>query len=410
VRLPGNDWQRNEWVTVAMVFVVFTGFAVAIPFLPLFVRELGVESDERAAFWGGLLISVAPLLAGLLAPVWGRLADRHGHKAIALKALGAYVVLLALTALVQDVWQLLALRIGVGLFGGIGPLGLAMATALAPRDETGHAVGRIQAAQILSAAVGPLCGGALADVIGFRRTFLVTSASCAVALVLVAWGYREAGRGPREETKDAASAGGFRTVLRQPGLVRILVALFLVNFVGRSFTPILALHLSQIGVSASRLASFTGLLVAVYAGAAALSAAGLGRASRKLSPVDLLPLSLVGGALAVLPMAFVPHFGGMLGLGLLLGLTSGGALTLCYTIGGLLVPAHVRTTAFGFFSMAALVGGAVAPSVAGFLAHVWLRAIYPVDAVLFLSLAVAVAWQRRRFRELLAAPDGAASG
>ena len=41
-----------------------------------------------------------------------------------------------------------------------------MATSLAPREQTGRAVGLIQAAQILAAAVGPLVGGYLADAIG----------------------------------------------------------------------------------------------------------------------------------------------------------------------------------------------------------------------------------------------------
>jgi len=108
---------------------------------------------------------VAPLLAACSRRL-GRLADRYGQKGIAVKALVAYVVLLALCAVVTRVEQLLALRIGIGLFGGIGPLGLAMATAQAPREETGRAVGLIQAAQILSAAIGPLAGGILADVIG----------------------------------------------------------------------------------------------------------------------------------------------------------------------------------------------------------------------------------------------------
>ena len=128
------------------------------------------------ALWAGVLIGVAPLLAGILAPVWGRLGDRHGQKRMAVRALFSYVILLALTAAVTNVGQLLALRIGVGLFGGIGPLGLAMATALAPRDQTGRSVGMIQAAQILSAAVGPLAGGFLADTVGIRVTCLLTAA------------------------------------------------------------------------------------------------------------------------------------------------------------------------------------------------------------------------------------------
>ena len=124
-----------------------------------------------------------------------------------MKALVAYVVILALSAAVTSVGQLLVLRIGIGLFGGIGPLGLAMATAQAPREETGRAVGRIQAAQILSAAIGPFAGGLLADAIGIRRTFLVTAALCALALVLVLAFYEE--RGPAER-KAAGPGTGFR--------------------------------------------------------------------------------------------------------------------------------------------------------------------------------------------------------
>jgi DHA1 family multidrug resistance protein-like MFS transporter len=386
--VSASSARRNQLVTVAMVFAVFTGFAFVLPFLPLFVRELGVEEEERAALWAGVLIGVSPLLAGLLAPVWGRLADRHGHKGIAVKALVSYVVILVLCAFVTQVEQLLALRVGIGLFGGIGPLGLAMATAQAPREETGRAVGLIQAAQILSAAIGPFAGGLLADAIGIRRTFLVTAGLCAVALLLVVLFYEER---TRAERKAAASSAGFGAVVAVPGVLALLVVLFLVNFIGRSFTPILPLHLGALGVSPGRLASATGVLISAYSLAAAASAWYLGRLSRSRPPRGLLILTLVGGAAVVAPMALVPSYELVLGLAVLLGLVSGGSLTLCYTIGGLMVPEAVRTTAFGFFSGAALFGGALSPTVAGLVAHVSLRGIYWVDAALYVALALALA-------------------
>jgi MFS transporter, DHA1 family, multidrug resistance protein len=387
VILPREPWRRNQYVTVAMVFVVFTGFAFVIPFLPLYVRELGVDRTHEA-LWAGVLIGIAPLLAGLLAPLWGRMGDRYGQKGIAIKALVAYVFLLALTSVVTSVGQLLALRIGVGLFGGIGPLGLAMATSLAPREETGRAVGMVQAAQILSAAVGPLAGGWLADTVGIRRTFLATAGLCAVALLFVMRYYQEAPRdaAPGDRTRDP----GFTDVLRIPSIPSLLVVLFLVNFVGRSFTPILPLHLHELGVDPARLAFSTGMLVSVYSVAAALSATMLGRASRTRPPRALLVATLVAGALTVIPMARVPSYGWILALAILLGLASGGSLTLCYTIGGLMVPAEVKTTAFGFFSGAALFGGAISPAIAGLLARWHLRGIYFVDAAIFALLAIAL--------------------
>jgi DHA1 family multidrug resistance protein-like MFS transporter len=385
--LAAEPWRRNQQVMVATVFVVFTGFAFVLPFMALYVRDLGVTDPSAVALWAGVLIGVAPLVAGLMAPVWGRLADRYGQKRMALRAVGSYVILLVLSALVTDVWQLLALRIGIGFFGGLGPLALAMATSRVPPEQTGRAVGSVQAAQILAAAAGPLVGGVLADFVGIRWTFVVTAAACAGALVLVARHYDEAlpARAGAERPR-----GSFGDVLRLPGVAALLAVLFLVNFVGRSFTPVLPLHLHQIHVPESRLALSTGAVISAYSVAAAISAAMLGKASRQHPPRTLLAASLLGGALTVLPMALVGSYVPFLALGTLLGLASGGALTLCYTIGGLMVPADRRTLAFGFFSGAALFGGAIAPTVAGYVARFDLRAIYYLDGAVFLALSLAL--------------------
>jgi DHA1 family multidrug resistance protein-like MFS transporter len=399
--LPREPWRRNHLVVCVAVFMVFMGFAFVLPFLPLYVRQLGVTSDEAAATWAGVLIGIAPLLAGLLAPVWGRLGDRYGQKPMAVRVLASYVVLLALSGAVTTVWQLFALRTAVGLFGGMGPLGLAMATALAPRDQTGRAVGGVQSAQILAAAVGPLAGGVLAHTIGMRLTFVVTAAASGVALLLLVFFYEE----PQIVEAPAARRDGFAAVLALPGILPMMATLFLVNFIGRSFTPILPLHLQRMAVPTSDLALATGILISVYSVCAAVSATLLGRATRRLEPRALLVATLVAGAAIVLPMGLVARFPAFLGLAVLLGLAAGGSLTLCYTIGGLMVPTPRRTTAFGFFSGAALFGGAVSPSIAGLLTRVHFKAIYWADALLYLLLALAllpgvIAMRTRRAAEI----------
>jgi len=246
---------------VATVFVVFMGFAFVLPFLPLYVRELGVEQDAAVALWAGVLIGTAPLVAGLVAPIWGRLADRHGQKRVALLALAAYVVFLVLSASARSPAELLGLRIGIGLFGGIGPLSLAMASAGGPKERTGQAVGSVQAAQIMAAAAGPLVGGTLADLVGIRNSFLVTAAICAAAWGLVLFGYREPSS---SEPKQApAEKGSIRAVLRLPEVLALGVVLFFVNFIGRSFTPILPLQLEGLGVPPARLAIVWAWLIGI---------------------------------------------------------------------------------------------------------------------------------------------------
>jgi len=203
-----------------------------------------------------------------------------------------------------------------------------------------------------------------------------------VALWLVARYYQES---VPEAPAVAAPASG-APLLRRRDVLALLVVLFLVNFVGRSFTPILPLHLQRLAVPAASLALATGLLISAYSVAAAVSSTVLGRATRRFPPRALLAASLAAGAATVLPMALISSFTVFLALALLLGLASGGALTICYTIGGLMVPSAQRATAFGFFSGAALFGGAISPTVAGLLAHWNLRGIYYLDAVLFVLL------------------------
>ena len=166
----------------------------------------------------------------------------------------------------------------------------------------------------------------------------------------------------RRASAAPAKSLSFFGVLRLPGVRRLLVILFFVNFVGRSITPVLPTHLERLGVAQSISRSPRGSSSPAYAVMAALSATVLGRATRKQvapgSPGGEPPGGSPDGA-AHGPLS--PSFATFLSLAVLLGLASGGALTLCYTMGGPLVPSEHKTTAFGFFSAAALFGGAVSP-------------------------------------------------
>ena len=67
---PGEEWRRNLYVVMFAVFVSFTGFTFVMPFLPLYIKQLGVGDAGDAALWSGFLFGVSPLISGLMAPVW----------------------------------------------------------------------------------------------------------------------------------------------------------------------------------------------------------------------------------------------------------------------------------------------------------------------------------------------------
>jgi MFS family permease len=377
-----------------MTFAAFLGLGFALPFLPLFVQELGVQDPADAAQWAGVLIGVGPLLAGLLAPFWGGLADRHGYKRIALLALAAIGLSQIVASLAGSPMQVMVSRILSGLFGGVGPLGLAMATGSSPSAGSSKAIGKIQAAQILAAGFGPLLGGALASSLGIRAAFWGAALSCFFAALVVGVFYTDEPRTPRETVKAgaplaAAHPGGFFAAL--------LVLVFFVNFASRSFTPILPAQLGSFGMARGAQALGTGVLISVYSIAAAVSSFGFGRLATRIDPVRLMGLSLLSSLGAAVAMGYAPTFEAFLGVALIYGLASGGGLTLGYTIGSRRFPEASRGASFGRLSGAALIWGAVAPAIAAFAARSSLHDVYWMNAGIYaLLLALGLGFLRPR--------------
>src|SRR3982750_4157511 len=154
-----DAWQRNVFAVTAASFMGYTGFTLVMPFLPLFIRQLGVTDVGEIAMWTGVSLGVTPGLTAILAPAWGRLGDRFGRKIMVERSLVSFVVLFTAMAFVRSVWQVLALRAIQGLFAGYGSLSVAMAAESAPRDRMPSAIGAVQTAQRIGPGVGPGIGG-----------------------------------------------------------------------------------------------------------------------------------------------------------------------------------------------------------------------------------------------------------
>lgn len=379
---------RNADVAAFMTFAAFLGLGFVLPFLPLFVQELGVQDPRDAAQWAGFLIGVGPLLAGLLAPFWGGLADQHGYKRVALLALVALGLSQIVAAFAHNPLHVLISRVLSGLFGGVGPLGLAMASGATHKaSSASKSIGKIQAAQILAAGFGPLLGGALASILGIRAAFWGASFCCLLAAAVVGRYYREEPRVDEEHGLTAKSPG----IAPSASFFAALVALvFFVNFAARSFTPILPAQMAALGVTTKGLPLATGILISVYSVAAAASSFGFGRLAARIDPVRLLGASLLLSSLAAAAMAYAPSFEGFLSIALVFGLVSGGSLTLGYSLGTRRFGDGARGAFFGRLSGAALVGGAVAPALAALVARTALGNVYWMNVIIY-GVLIAVA-------------------
>src|SRR5207253_9791110 len=205
-RAADDAWRRNVAAITAASSMGYTGFTLVMPFLPLFIAQLGVTDVGEVAMWTGLSLGVTPGLTALLSPAWGRLGDRYGRKIMIERSLVSFVFLFAAMAYVVRPWHVLALRAVQGLFAGYGSLSVAMAAESAPRDRMPSAIGLVQTAQRLGPAVGPVIGGVLAGLVGLRRAFIVTALFYAIGLVAVYVMYDD--HATHATTADAATVDG----------------------------------------------------------------------------------------------------------------------------------------------------------------------------------------------------------
>ncbi|MFN5669470.1 MAG: MFS transporter, partial [Bradyrhizobium sp.] len=72
--LDAGPWRRNLIVCVFGSFTTIVGMTLLLPFLPLYVEQLGVSDHAAIVQWSGVAYGATFLSAALTAPLWGRLA------------------------------------------------------------------------------------------------------------------------------------------------------------------------------------------------------------------------------------------------------------------------------------------------------------------------------------------------
>jgi MFS family permease len=342
------------------------------------------------ALWSGLSLGVTPAFTALLAPFWGRLSDRFGRKIMVERSLASFIFLMSGMAYVTEAWHVFALRAVQGLFAGYGALTLTMAAESAPRERTAHALGVVQSAQRLGPALGPIIGGAAAQLVGLRRAFVFTSLFYVVALAVVFFMYDERLVHQTDDASPRQTRVRFRSVLAFENFVLLMAVVFGLQLVDRSFSPVLPLYLGQLGTPIDRVPLIAGLLLSLAAAAGALgnhlSAWLLDRVSTR---AVIAVSAAVGGAGALL-YALAPHSSWLFAGAPIFGIAMGSATTSTYAAASGVIPPAARGAGFGLLSTASLTALAMSPMLAGILGATSIRAVFVLDVAALAVIAAVV--------------------
>src|SRR5262245_53925370 len=95
---PAYHWRRSLYLLVAAQFVSAVAISAAIPFLPLYLQDLGIREPGENAIWAGVLVSGTALLMATASPIWGAIADRFGRKMMVTRVMFGYALAIGLIA------------------------------------------------------------------------------------------------------------------------------------------------------------------------------------------------------------------------------------------------------------------------------------------------------------------------
>lgn len=285
----------------------FTGLAISqiLPFLPLYVGQLGVTSHEALSMWSGLTFSVTFMVSAIVSPMWGSLADRKGRKLMLLRASLGMAIAILLQAFATNVWQLFILRAVMGLTSGYIPNAMALVASQVPRERSGWALSTLSTGQISGVICGPLMGGFLADRVGLRAVFMITAALLVVSFLITLFLIKEGAR-PKVSKADRLSGKAVFSSLTAPGLViSLFFTTLVIQLCNGSIGPILALFIKSLTPDNNNIAFLAGVIAAVPGISALISAPSLGKLGDRIGTHRILLATLFCAVVMFLAMSFV---------------------------------------------------------------------------------------------------------
>ncbi|HZU11353.1 MAG TPA: MFS transporter [Chloroflexota bacterium] len=381
-------WQHTLLATaIAQTFSIL-GFAFVIPFLPLYLQQLGIHGTAHVTFWAALLAASSAIGMVFASPVWGVLADRYGRKPMVMRAAFSAALLIGLMGLVTNVYQLLVLRLLQGVFTGTVSASQALVASQTPSRRLGFALGVMQTAVFVGNSAGPLIGGVVAEAVGFRLSFGVAAGllfTCgAVVLVFV---HEEKPAAPTAQRPRILA--GMLDVLQLPALLSMIAALFVVQFAITQVYPILPQFVQILQGHAGHTAIATGVILAGAGAAGALSATTVGWFSDRIGHKRLLVGAASLACLISIPQAFVMQTWQLGALRVADGLALGAMLPSASALLASLVPSEKRGAAYGLAASANAVGIAAGPLVsAAVVAATGIRDVFFTAALLLATIAV----------------------
>lgn len=375
-------WRRNMYVCLFGSFTNVTAMTLLLPFLPIYVEHLGVQGHAAIVQWSGIAYGVSFLGAGILAPVWGKVADLYGRKLILVRASLAMAICMSLIGVAQDIYQLVLLRLLAGLLGGYASGAVVLVATQTPKERAGWALGTLSTGGMAGTLLGPLIGGVLPGLIGLRQTFFLAGGVIFVAFLATVFLIHEERR-PVAAGVPRITRGVWSMIPDKRPVIAMLSTAMLLMLANMSIEPIITVYVSQLVPPGSNVVFTAGLVMAASAIGSVLAAPYLGKLADRIGHWNLIMICLLSCGVLLIPQAFVTTGWQLIGLRFLMGISLAGLLP---AIGATIrhsVPMGAAGTILGYNTSAQYAGQVLGPLAGGFVGgHIGMRAVFLATTVI----------------------------
>ncbi|MFD0961808.1 MFS transporter [Paenibacillus chungangensis] len=423
-----EKWKRTMWILWIGVLFCSASYTMSVPFLPLFLFDLGVQ-ESSVNLWAGIVHSSAFLVGAVMAPLWGMLADKYGKRMMVIRAGLSLAVIYALIAFVQTPEQLVGARMLHGFVGGFVPASMSIVASIAPKQQLGWSLGMMQAGAMTGGILGPLFGGVLAELFGLRNSFIAAAAIILGATIAVIVWVRESAagqaasgekQGKKEGRKDHGKEHGkqtqqegdnqgaaapakaepitFRMAFRNRSLVNMLLLLVVFQLSINMIQPLMALHIADMsgsGAGSEGVVLSAGLVLSLIGIAGILASPLWGRLGERKGYYRILVLCFMCAGTVICMQYFVEQLWLFAIVQFVFGLFMAGIGPIVNTLMVQSTDEQFRGRTFGLTASANQFGGMLGPLIGGVLGMALnIHWIFVTTGVIMMMAGLAV-WRMR---------------
>lgn len=387
------NWKVVLALLTCNVLFMSASYTMIIPFLPMYLtNELGVD-DTSVSLWAGLSFSVTFFVSAVMAPIWGRIADRKGKRLMAMRASLLIALSYLLGGIVTSPEQLIIVRVFQGFASGLWPMDLAIMTLYAPQERLGFSLGIMQGTLTAGGVVGPLLGGVLAELFGMRTSFYIGGLALFINFLAFTFIIKEPPM-PKSTVPLTAEEKNPMHLWHIPILRTMMIVSTLAQMVLYILMPVITTYIKALAGSMDNIVFVAGAVFSLSGIAGAIAAPLWGIYGTRRTYFNSMFLAMLFGGIMFtlqgIPDTLMPFAVMQFGVGLFIA----GIQPSLNAIIAQHTPPQLKGSVFGLLFSAQQIGGAAGPLLGGVVAtYLGMHYLFPTAGSILLMLALFVWWR-----------------